>query len=412
METKPRPSSDVEEALALIRQLVEQCPRRLPTTASEKKAQEIVADKLVRLGLEIRWQPFAFSRSLYANLALHFLLGALGTAVAALSAWAGLFLHLIAAVSYLADGERFYLLRRVLGFAPSQNLIAVAPAKKQPQRRLVLIGHADAAFTGYIFRPELARRVARRPLPGILGRPLALAVLALLALAGIDLLQLIAVNLSWKFWLLAAGLTVLPLIAGLFSLEVVLRDEAVPGANDNLSGAAALPALAGRLVPAKPDDLELVFVLAGCEEASMGGSDALARVASREWDPRRTAVLAIDTIGRGELRYLEFEGELIKRYVPGWLAGVLESSASSDPRFAGLRPMQPPVGGTDAQPFLVRGFPAAGITCIEPELGTSLHYHLPDDRPEYLIPEQLARSLDFVESVCRALFSAERWPRG
>ncbi|HCF59710.1 MAG TPA: hypothetical protein DFS52_17160 [Myxococcales bacterium] len=399
-----RPFDERAYVAELIERIVRECPERVPTSEDERKAQEIMSAELAKLGLAIEEHPFAFNDNLYANLVLHFGLASAGTAVSGLFPLAGLLMHLTAGGSYLADSaRRAYLLRRLLGFKPARNILATLPAKGEPKLRIVLAAHADAAFTGLLFSPTLVKQMVGRRLPGMLERFLALATYSNFALAGFDLLRVFLGPLTLPLRPLEALLTVPSALTFLINAEVALRKRVVPGANDNLSGVAALPVLASRLAEVKPPEVEIVFAVTGCEEASMGGADALARDRLKEWDRARTVVLALDSIANGELRYIDVEGEVVRRPAPSWLTETMDEVARSEPRFNEVQGYTPPVGGTDAAAFLAHGYDSIALICVDEELGCPRQYHLPTDDPEHLEIEPLMKSIDFTERFVHAL---------
>lgn len=405
----PTPSPGLTEAeraqaVALIERLVRECPQRRPASEDERRAQRIVCESFQALGARTEFHPFEFNDNLYANLALHFGLGTLGTAVSGLFPLGAFALHLAAGTSFFLDATRkAYLLRRLLRFKTSQNLLATLPADREPSLRIVLAAHADAAFTGLMFDPRAVRAIAARKMPGPLERSLAFATWANLALAGVDLARVFLGPLTWPLRPLEAALTAPSAIIAALGLQVVLRNELVPGANDDLSGVAALPLLAARLGPRKRKDVELVFATTGCEEASMGGADALARDKEGVWDKSRTVFLALDSLTNGELRYLESEGDVIAYPIPGWLDQTFRRVAASEPRFARVKAHRTPVGGTDAAAFLAHGWDAGALLCIDPELGAPRHYHTPSDTPENLELEPLFDAIEYVEKLVDAI---------
>ena len=409
----PFADRDAEAAfmLRLITQIVDECPRRVATSESERRAQAILEATLNARGLETHYEGFEFNESLYANIVLHFGLSAVGNIIGQLAPAAGAVLAGAAASSYWADSTRTaYVLRRLLPWRPSQNLLAVSPARSgQTRLRIVLVAHADAAFTGKIFDPDVMKRALNMPLPDnfrFLDRMMELATRSQAALAGVDVLRALAGRSGRQDLLLRALLATPGLLVALANLEVVLRDEVVPGANDNLSGCAALPVLAARLLPEQPDDVEYVFAAAGAEETSLGGSDAMAAAHLNDWDPERTVVLAVDTLSGGELRFIEREGELQPLRIAPRLRHCLQRVAAEDARFRNVRGFDMPVGGTDALPFARRGYHAAAITCIDPEIGAPRNYHHPSDTPENLDTAQLIDSVDFIELAVREIYRA------
>ncbi|MFW5739757.1 MAG: M28 family peptidase, partial [Myxococcota bacterium] len=295
----------------LIRRVVDECPRRQATSEDEKRAQEVVRTLLEEAGAETRLHSFTFNDSIHANFVLHFGLATLGTLISGVAPRTAFALHAGTAASYWADStRRAYVLRRLLAFKPSQNLIGTLPSQGEPTLRIVFVAHIDAAFTGLAFDPRVVR-AAGRPKPfGLraLERPIAFATRAQAALAGIDLLRSVVGPLAIPLRPLELLLTLPSAMILIANLEILIRNQVVPGANDDLTGVAALPVLAHRLGAHKPPDVELVFVASGAEEASLGGSDALARDMEGIWDKERTVVIALDTLSLGELRFIDPEG--------------------------------------------------------------------------------------------------------
>jgi len=395
----------------VISRVVRECPRRQHGSADEARAHAIFEAEFKALGLPTRTHHFAFNDHLYQNIALHFGLGTLGTAVSGLAPALGLALHLACAGSYWAEStRRAYLLRRLFKWTPSRNVLATLPATATggPRLRLVLIGHVDAAFTGWLFKPSTVERFATRPPPGLgfIERSLALATGTQLALAGFDLARLLlgrvlTAPLRPVEWVL----TIPAILATLINLEVVWRDEVVPGANDNLSGTAALLVLARRLAARKPADVEIVLGALGSEETSLGGGDALARDMAGEWDPANTVVIGLDGLGNGDLRILHPEGEVCAVPVPDWLLEAAAEVSASEPRFASVTPFQPPVGGSDVAAFLARGWQGLCLACVDPKIGAPRHYHQPTDTPENLDYEGVQTSIDYAEKLIDAIIA-------
>lgn len=405
-----RTQADKEQMLQLIERILEECPRRLATTEDERRAQDILDRALQDAGLFTRFQPFRYNRSLYANIALHFGLASIGNVVGHWHPKLNAMLSGIASTSYWADSSRKgYFLRRFLPWHDSQNLIAVSAAKNhEPRVRVVLIAHADAAFTGWMFDPEVMRRALHSPLPDnmqFLERVMQVATFSQAAIAGIDLLRELSPRRKEDktHVLLRTILSIPALVVTLANLDVVLRNTVVPGANDNLTGCAALPILAQRLLPTQAEDVEYVFVVAGAEEASLGGSDALARAHIHKWSQENTVILGVDTLSNGEIRFIEREGEVQPLNIATRLRHCLQRAAATDPRFKNVRGFDMPVGGTDAQPFMRRGYHATAISCVDPELGAPRNYHHPSDTLENLDADQLMQTVDFIEATVREI---------
>ena len=397
-------------ALRLIEEIVDRCPRRAPASEDEKKCQMMLKEQFECLGLPAEFQDFRFGPHLYANIALHFGLGTLGTVVSGLAPALGLALHATAAGSYWAESTRkAYVLRRLLGFKPSQNLLATMPAENgKPKLRLVFLAHADAAYTGLIFSPAVVKMNAKTTAPW-LKRSMTLATQTTAALTFFDALRMAYGPLTLPLRPIEYALTVPAFLAFVLNMEVVLRNRIVPGANDDLSGVAALPVLAKRLGAKKPKDVEIVFGVTGCEEASLGGADALARAMDKIWDKENTVIIGLDGLTNGDLQYFEIEGEIIRTPIPGWLKDILEDTAASESRFRNeVKGFEIPVGGSDVAAFLAHGWNGVCLGCVDPALGSPRHYHQPGDTPEHLDMDKLLYSIDFTEKLALAVMEKRR----
>lgn len=392
-------SSTQEEqdyAKDLMETMIQKYPVRLTTTQAEKDAQDFIHHEFQKLGHTGQYESFRFNRSLYANLLLHASVALLGSCLGLWWPWLGLSVHALAWISYGADNTRlFYGLRRLFPFRPSQNLLVTVPATQRLRMRLVFLAHIDAAFTGWIFHPKMVKQ-ATKPLPrGFRWLRFSIGV-AYWSLVPLILLDILHIYTTWSLpWLL--GLLSIPMFLQFsLNLQAVLHNHVVPGANDNLTGVIASVLLCSRLQSWKPDDVELVFVITGAEEASLGGAHALYRQHEQTWERKHTFVLGLDTLSGGELFYLK-EGDIWPCPFPRWLQPVLNQTIQSDPRFHNVRDFRIPVGGTDVIPFLYGGYDAIAFGCVDLSYGAPRHYHRMTDTPENLDYTQWMLSVDFIE---------------
>jgi len=398
LNTRPKP-------LDRVRQLEELGPRRLTGTPLEKAVQEKLGAELQTLGFELSWRPFRFGQHLYFALMLTFGLAVLGTVVSYWSLGAALVLHAFAAVSYTLESlRRVGPLRGMLPQISSQNLIATLPAKGAFKKRVVLMAHSDAAFTGLIFHPTLIRLATKEPPKPFLWfkKQLGLATLTVALLAVLDFL---AFDAFWSapLWLYYA-LTIPAFITFAANVDVVARNTVVPGACDNLSGCSGSVELAHRFAGKVPEGVELVVVFSGAEEAGTGGSIRLAEQLEKsgEWKKDQTTIVVVDTLSNGTLRYVE-EGELWRVPVPPRIKADIEAVSAEGP----LKVPQfiIPTGATDALAFQLRGWNAAGLTCVDEYIGAPRQYHYPTDTWSNIDEAQFEASLDFTERLLRRLMA-------
>jgi hypothetical protein len=387
-----------------LRETIEACPRRRPTSEDERRAQERVGQVFDQLGISWELRPFRFHPHLYANLALHFGVGVLGSLVGHRRPALGMALQLASAFSYVQETTRKgFGLRRLFRWHDSQNFVATLPAEGEPRRRIVFVTHIDAAYTGLLFQPEFVERFGSAD--GPLSKSLRVAVGSLFGLAAVDAVALLAPSLRPQLRYARAALSIPAWLTTLLNLEVVLRDEIVPGANDNLSGVAGMALLAHRLRMRAPCDTEFVFVATGCEEASLGGADALAAEVDGVWDRSMTWIVGLDGLANGELRFFT-EGEVFPVPLDPTLRATVERLAASEPGFAHVQAFEIPVGGTDAIPFALRGYRAVTLGTVAPGRLTPEHYHCVTDTAENLDAGEVVKNVAFVMALVEALEEA------
>ena len=401
MSTSPTPST--LKARDLIESIVTACPRRVAGSVSERRGHEMLAVEFEALGLGPKLLGFRHNRSLYANLALHFALPLVGVLCWALGhpALAAVCMG-VCGVSYTLESEkRLMVLRHLFPFHDSQNLVVTQPATAPLRRRLVVVAHVDAAFTGWIFHPALIKKATApppHPRLGFLRKSLGIpTVLAWVQAAGAAACAALDCQATWV-WVLAGVMSVPAGLTVFFNAQVVFKNTVVPGANDNLTGCAAIVEMARRFGGRKPEDVELVWVATGCEEAGTGGAWALAEQMQEHWDPQTTWVLGVDTLSGGTLKAFE-EGELGRVAIPeAWRALV-------QAHLPHVATYEIPSGATDALPFLVRGYTAMTLGCVDDEIGAPRHYHRPSDKVANLDLAQLERSFDDIEVLIEQAIS-------
>jgi Peptidase family M28 len=333
---------------------------RRTTTPGERRSAEHVAARLVGLGASnVELQSFRGHSSwasphvlLYAAAALGGVTGrALGRVLAA-AALVGLELDV---------SGRTQALRRLVPAGVGVSVVGEFPARGVTRRTLVVVAHHDAAHAGLVWHPRfLASGRARARRTGVTP-PYELGPVAAMSLCALA---------PGRTRLLGAGLTGLSLA---LSIQAALS-RTVPGANDNASGVAALLELARELAD-RPDDVRLLLIVPGGEEAGMAGMTRWIERHRCALDPGRTLVLGFDSVASGR-PVLSARESLTGRFRDPDLV-LAERGADR----AGLaRP--PRVGlGAGTDPLVARYAGFRAISLLSWRDGGIANLHRPSDTP-------------------------------
>ncbi len=402
METAVGGTTGESTALEWVRLLAEEIGPRRPAGGSERRAAELVADRLLRRGLEVEQRAFAA----YPTFALPYG-AALGVALAGLPfarrrplisaalAAGG------AALTSAEDGLVQRPLSRALARRSSRNLVTTIEPRGVPRRTVCLVCHLDSSRSGLMFH--------RRFLSFLHGWIAAQAAAFGVLLAG-PLLR----RVRWGRRALAAAYAVL--LAGLGILvERELHGEDVPGANDNASGVAAVATLAEELQADPLEETRVVCLFTGCEEAGVLGADAFVRELDQDGDPledstpphgwRSWSFLNFDGVGApATLRFLRHEGVLRNWPSDAVLTRVAEGIAARRPEL-GLQSTDHNAGLTyDTSPVLARGGRAITFSTQD---ATIPNYHSPSDTVENLDPDALDRAIAVGREMLTAIDRGE-----
>ena len=375
---------------------------RLTGTDAERRAGNHLAAKLRDLGRRVEIDPTYVHPQVGIIHAAHCAIAFAGSLVAVAEPAIGFALVLFAATSlYLDLNARFYLLRTLFFRRASQNVVSPGPNADAPAR-LLLVAHYDAARTGALYDPKQMERI--KPLANRLGLPhsrlLFWSVAVLLPMIGARMAGVDSDAIS----LLQLPPTLILLVAIFLLVDWQLSDV-VPGANDNASGVAVAVSLAERLAQEPTENLDVWIVFTGAEECGTEGMRSLVRSRRKELDPASTFVIAIDTVGAGDVRWSAEEGLTVSFPMDRRLLELCSAIAAADEagaeRFRGA-PLRRGFA-TDALAAAVHGLRATAVLCLEPGAILPRNYHLPSDQPDGVDPEALERAEDFTLELIRAL---------
>jgi hypothetical protein len=388
-------SATAQEGTALewVRLLAEEIGPRRPASSAERRAAELIADRLSKRGLPVEQRPF----DAYASFAEPYG-AALGVALLGIPFVRGrpLLASALAAAGAALTSTEDGLIQRPLtrAFArhPSRNLVAMIEPVKPAARSVCLVCHLDSSRSGLMFH--------KRFLPYLHAWIRTQAAAFAIAVAG-PLLRRLPFGkkvIVGAYGVLLAGLVLL--------IERELRGSDVPGANDNASGVAAVATLASELQADPLSSTRVVCLFTGCEEAGLLGADAFVReleAGSEDW--RSWLFVNFDGVGApATLRFLREEGVLGKWPADAHLARIAQEVAERQPEL-GLEGTRHNAGLTyDTTPVLARGGRAITFSTQD---ATIPNYHSQTDTVDNLDPSALERAIDVGRAMLAAIDRGE-----
>jgi len=261
---------------------------------------------------------------------------------------------------------------------------------------LVVLAHHDAPQTGILFDQTLQRRIYERA-PQVIERTKTSLPQWWLGLAGplATLLAALRARRAPAYAGMLLGAVGTALVAD------VWRSPTVPGANDNLSGVAALVALAELLREQPVPRLRVLLVSCGAEETLQDGVRAFLARHRHELDPARTWFANLDTIGSPHLVMLEGEGPVwMESYTGPWLRDLLTECAGRTgvELQRGFRAR----ASTDSVIPSRAGYPIVTLVSMT-DWRSLANYHLPSDVPANLDFVTVARTTRLVYELARSL---------
>jgi hypothetical protein len=400
------PSLDDAKLVAILREVVETLAPldRTPCSEGEREAGQWLAERMrrtpgvhVELEDEDSWGTFPPTST---GLGLLGLAGALSVlrgqratgGLLALGAFAGI-------VDEAHNGPRV-LRRLVRRRRRTANVIATiepggAPAAQTPST-LVVHAHHDAPQTGALFDQTLQRRLYERA-PQVLERFKTPLPQWWIGLGGC--LATVAAALSGRRGFARVGAAVG--LLGTAAVADIWRNETVQGANDNLSGVAALVALAQMLHDDPVPGVRVLLVSCGAEETLQDGVRAYVTRHRGELDPARTAFVNLDTVGSPHLVMLEAEGPVrMEEYTGPWLRDLMAERAErlGIALQRGFRAR----ASTDSVIPSRAGYATAALVSMT-DWRSPANYHLPSDVPANLDYASVADAARLVFDVAHAL---------
>jgi hypothetical protein len=347
-----------------------------------------VQDQLSKLGIQdVRAQPFLGLRSIWFFLALTF-----GVALSGHTAFwllriplgslpavgvSGLIFGFSALLLWRKFTFSDYPLKDFLPHGPSQNLVAVLPAKQELRERIVLVAHLDSHRAVWWFASDLLVKIYAFLAPlGVYGVVIAPLLYLLTAVSGVGVF-------SW----LGAALALVHFVSWFTGMTADLGPYS-PGANDNASAVGTLLALAERLSKASLKYTEVWLAFTGCEETGCEGMRALL---DKHGDKLSEALfIDFELVGIGErLVYLQSEGVVRRQRISNKVEALISDVGG---RF-GIEPIQGAGMGafTEMGTVWERGFEGVCLLALRENSNLFPEWHRLTDTADRLQAETLGR---------------------
>ena len=316
-------------------------------TDAERRAAMHLRERLASRGRDAALQPIGVRPRFGLTHAIHALVAIVGSVVAAGSPVLGTALVGAAAVSAFLDvAGLLHVVRRLTGTRASQNVESLEDGDKPGT--LILVAGYDAPRPSRAF--ERAQRILRDPWLAMLAAMLVVLVCCVLRIAGIENQALTAVQFVPTVLLIL-------LSAAFVDIELTEAAEAAPRA----AAVATVLRLGDEL---ELDHFDVWVVLTGAEHPFALGMGGWLRARRKQLDRERTAVLQVDSVGDGPIRYTRRVGPLVPlrchRDLVRLCGEIAEDDDDGETYAAGSRVDRRPA---DAAAAIARGLPAISVGC-------------------------------------------------
>ena len=361
---------------------------RLVGSAGEAETQAYIGEQFTELGLDVSWEPFAFTK--FPAEVLPRILSAFFVLIVLSVPWFGerfpipvcfaCVLSLTIAMFFTQWQKRLEGLYNVGKKHRTENIIAKNGAKQDGNTPAFLfVAHYDS-------KSQVLPIAVRMLAYGI-------AIVGLIALTLVMLVKVIA--LIWLPNYIVWG------IAGMTSfclllLQINLTENRSPGGFDNASGVGVMLEVA-RVVMARDEKRSVTFLATGAEEYGMCGALRYIQAHADEYDPENTYVINLDGLGVGN------GVNLITRYgiPPTRTTRTLRNLFRTSSEALGIPVSERylPIGvGLDSIPIASRGFETVTLTARG--VGSvALKIHSKQDQSELLNAESLQQVGELIVDV-------------
>ena len=378
---------------ASIGDILERHGERPPGSPGERACQEQLKAELDAAGFTATLEPFPVAQKAFMAMPL---VCSLLTLCSIPLYWIAPLLApipvLLATVVFVCELVFYrHVLTPFFPKSTSYNVYAALPPRGERKRRIVLAGHADAAYEWRFLRccPRL-----------FIVFPL-LIVFSVLYVLGTTLAAaftggVYSGNAVWQ-WIGLSHAFALPGLA--IGLCYANFKKVAPGAADNLSGALCATELVKwmKANDAALENTEVVALVTGSEEAGLEGARAHIAAHRRELEETPTIAIAVDTMAELAHLYIynrDLNGRVAHDPAVCELLRDAGNACGLDLKYATVT-----IGSSDGTAFTQAGIPAAAICAMNP--APAHYYHNRRDTLEVVEEACLAKTLELLLETCR-----------
>jgi len=382
------PTSHSYDANGAYHHITQLAIPRLVGSAGEAETQDYIVQQFTELGLDVSWEPFAFTK--FPAEVLPRILSVLFLLIVLSVPWFGeqfpipvcfaCVLSLATAMFFTQWQKRLEGLYDVGRRHRTENIVATNNANRDNNTPAFLfVAHYDSKSQ---VLPIAVRVVAY-----------GITIVGLIALTVVMLVKIIA--LIWLpnyiVWGIA-GITTFCLLL----LQINLTENRSPGGFDNASGVGVILEVA-RVMMARDEKKSVTFLATGAEEYGMCGALRYIQAHADEYDRENTYVINLDGLGVGD------GVNLVTRYgiPPMRTTRTLRNLFRTSSEALGIRVSERylPIGvGLDSIPIASRGFETVTLTARG--VGSvALKIHSKQDQSELLNAESLQQVGELIVDV-------------
>ena len=302
---------------------------------------------------------------------------------------------IILSIAFILWFFEFVLYRQTIDFLFPKynaiNVIAERKAKIETKQRIIIAGHADAAYEMTFFLKLKAWQIYTLIILTILG------MMACFAFGIINAASTISATTSLTFGIIEA-LCFIVFIPWLFFVN---WKTIVDGANDNLTGCYIGMNILREMAQKdeRMDNTDVCCLITDGEESGLRGAIEYVRQHQKELIDSHTIVIALDTIHDPKELAIYHRGINFTQKNSPEVCSLIESAAKACDLHLPYTDFYP--GATDAEAFSRYGIKAAAICAVQHSPTT--YYHTRRDSWDNINPECIGITQELVKTAIQLL---------